>query len=85
MRLFHPSESSLRRFVLAAAGSAFVLGKGLGLLQLTTEDIKNVLEFLTFAIVTGNLKAAAVSYAQRPATVVTNTVTTSPSPAPETP
>lgn len=56
MKLWHPGNSTLRRFVLALLGLLVVAGKAFGL-ALTSEDIALTLGFLSTVILGSNWRS----------------------------
>lgn len=65
MRLFNPSNSTLRRYSLAIAGLIVVAGKAFGL-HLTSEDLALTLGFLSSAIVSSNWRSVVETKSGKP-------------------
>ena len=62
MNLFHPSNSTIRRYSLALLGLTVVFAKAAGA-HLTSEDIAYTLGFLTATILGGHAKAMMDAHA----------------------
>lgn len=66
MTLWHPNNSTLRRFVLALLGLLVVAGKAFGL-ALTSEDIALTLGFLSTVILGSNWRSVTELKTSKPA------------------